>query len=327
MSNVVLSFGEALIDFHREDTDHAYGLPAFIAHPGGAPANVAVTIARLGARSAFVGMFSADHFGDLLWERLSEAGVDLSYALRTTQSRTALAFVGHDVAGERHFTFYRPPSADLLFRAQHFRSEAFAEAAAFHACSNSLTEHGIANATLSGMLRARTNGSLVSFDMNFRPGLWKPHEDPMPSLLEALAIADLVKFNAEEFRFASDRVGGDEFLIELLWQNATRMLIVTDGPNPIHWFTRKARGIFPVIPITPVDSTAAGDAFMGGLLYRLVSAEIPANELTSLVDNPEYRDDCLRFASACGTSAAMQAGSFPAMPSLESVQSFLASPT
>lgn len=323
MSNAVLSFGEALIDFHQDEQNHPSVQPMFAAHPGGAPANVAVAIARLGAQATFVGMLSTDRFGDLLWEQMSEAGVNLSYVLRTAQARTALAFVDHDSTGERHFTFYRPPSADLLFRAQHFRSEAFTETAIFHACSNSLTEDGIANATLSGMLRARISGSLVSFDINFRPALWKPHEDPMPKLLEALAIADLVKLNAEEFQYVSGRVGGDDVFVDLLWSHAPRMLVVTDGPRPIRWFTRETSGSLPSLPVMPVDSTGAGDAFMGGLLYRLVTANGSANELTAMIENPIYRDDVLRFASACGAATATQVGSFAAMPSLEVVESLL----
>lgn len=324
MKKVALSFGETLIDFHKAALDCASGLPTFVAHSGGAPANVAVTIAKLGARSAFVGMLSTDFFGDLLWAQMSEAGVDLSYVLRTKRAKTALAFVDHNSIGERNFTFYRLNSADLLFRARHFQAKAFTTAAVFHACSNSLAEFQIAKATLSGMSRARMGGTLVSFDMNLRPALWGAHGDPMPRILDALAMADLVKLSAEEFRFASSAMGDERAFFRLLWQHPTCLLVVTDGPRPIRWFTREGHGVLPVIPITPVDPTGAGDAFMGGLLYRLVSAGISAHELRVLAGHAAHRDDLLSFAGACGTAAAMRTGSFSSMPSLKTVQSLLA---
>ena len=114
MNGRVYCFGEALIDFHAESRGDAP--PAFIPHAGGAPANVAVAVARLGDASAFVGMFGQDVFGDLLLRGLADAGVDTRHTRRTDAANTALAFVTHDARGERSFSFYRPPSADLLFR-------------------------------------------------------------------------------------------------------------------------------------------------------------------------------------------------------------------
>lgn len=325
MNDVALSFGEALIDFRRGDPDHPAELPAFVAHPGGAPANVAVAIAKLGAHSAFIGMLSTDLFGNLLCDQMSRAGVDLSYAIRTVHARTALAFVNHDSMGERDFTFYRQSSADLLFRTRHFREKAFARASVFHACSNSLTESRIAKATFSGMLRARDKGILVSFDMNLRPALWNSREDPMPRLLEAMAISDLIKLSAEEFDFACSAAGGHEAFVKHLWQYAPRLLIVTDGSNPVRWFTPTGHGFLPVISRTPVDPTGAGDAFMGGILYRFIADKLSVQALTALSNNPEYRNDLLRFASACGTASVMQTGSFSAMPALGTVRSLLTS--
>lgn len=325
MNNVALSFGEALIDFRRSNPDHSIGLPAFVAHPGGAPANVAVAIAKLGAHSAFIGMLSRDPFGNLLCDQMAQAGVDLTYTIRTANAQTALAFVDHDCIGDRNFTFYRQSSADLRFRTRHFQEKAFARASVFHACSNSLTETKIAKATFTGMLRARAKGILISFDMNLRPALWNSREDPMPRLLEAMAISDLIKLSAEEFDFACSAAGGYETFVNHLWQHAPRLLIVTDGPNPVRWFTPTGQGFLPVISRAPVDPTGAGDAFMGGMLYRYIADKLSVQELTALSNNPGYRNDLLRFACACGTASVMQTGSFSAMPTLGTVRSLLAS--
>ena len=119
MNGIVYCFGEALIDFHAEPRGGA--LPAFIPHPGGAPANVAVATARLGDASAFVGMFGRDVFGDLLLKGLSDAGVDTRYTRRTDAANTALAFVSHDARGDRSFSFYRPPPPCAAWRARALR--------------------------------------------------------------------------------------------------------------------------------------------------------------------------------------------------------------
>src|SRR5690242_21539817 len=122
----LVCFGEALIDFLGEPETDA-GPQRFQRHAGGAPANVAVAAARLGTATAFVGMFGKDAFGDFLLESLRSAGVDTRHALRTDEANTALAFVTLDPMGDRRFSFYRPPAADLLFRPEHFKPECFAK--------------------------------------------------------------------------------------------------------------------------------------------------------------------------------------------------------
>ncbi|MFI5270177.1 MAG: carbohydrate kinase, partial [Chloroflexota bacterium] len=176
----VLCFGEALMDMLAEPGG-SYG-----PYAGGAPANVAVALAKLGVESAFVGMLAQDAFGDLLLESLGTAGVSTAQVARTKDANTALAFVSLDAEGERRFSFYRPPAADLLFRAEHFRPTAFKGAAAFHCCSNSLTEPAIAETTLEGVRLARAAGALVSVDVNYRPGLWPTHADARPRIWSLL---------------------------------------------------------------------------------------------------------------------------------------------
>jgi fructokinase len=165
-------------------------------------------------------MFGRDLFGDLLLRDLAAAGVDTAHTRRTEVANTALAFVSRDAQGERSFSFYRPPSADLLFRESDFDEALFADTAIFHAGSCSLTEAAIAEATLAGMRRARDAGALVSFDMNLRPALWPCGEDPSPRLWSALALADLVKLSREEMEFLVDKSGGESAVMERLWRLA-----------------------------------------------------------------------------------------------------------
>jgi fructokinase len=320
--NGIVCFGEALIDFHASasDGDHA---PVFVPYPGGAPANVAVAIARLGGRAAFAGMLGADMFGDMLLRGLEEAGVDTRHVRRTDAANTALAFVSRDASGDRCFSFYRPPSADLLFRDGDFDAGVFDAAAIFHAGSCSMTEPAIAATTLAGMRRAHAAGALVSFDMNLRPALWPRDVDPTPHLWEALTAADLVKLSLEELAFVAAPMGGEPAAIERLWQGHARLLVVTDGSRPIRWFSRSASGALPAFKIHAIDCTGAGDAFVGGMLHGLAARGIAADALDALAADTQRRDDLLRHAAACGALAATRVGSFAAMPDSNAVAQFL----
>ncbi|KAG9542007.1 hypothetical protein KCV01_g25492, partial [Aureobasidium melanogenum] len=207
--------------------------PAFVPFAGGAPANVAVAAARLGAQARFAGMLARDMFGDFLLKSLVDLDVGTDDIARTDEARTALAFVAHDDKGDRSFSFYRPPAADLLFRPEHFRKEAFDDLAVFHVCSNSLTEAAIADTTVEGMRRARAAGALVSFDMNLRPALWPKGEDQLPRLWNTLSEADVIKLSAEEFAVLHEGAGSDDAVLERLWKGHARLLLVTDGAEPM----------------------------------------------------------------------------------------------
>lgn len=319
----ILCFGEALIDFHAQPAADSSSPPAYLPHAGGAPANVAVAVAKLGGHAAFAGMLGADAFGDLLLRSLADAGVDMRYVQRTDQANTALAFVSLDANGERSFSFYRPPSADLLFRANHFDERAFADAAIFHVCSNSLTEEAIAAVTLEGMARARKAGALVSFDMNLRPALWPAGEKPHPRLWATLAAADLVKLSVEELDFMAAEAGSREAVYQRLWQGHARCLIVTDGAAAIHWLTPTQAGRFQPHAVAAVDTTGAGDAFVGGLLYSLADHQAQSASLADLMADADTRDAVLGFAAACGALAVGRRGSFSAMPDMAEVRRFI----
>jgi fructokinase len=320
MSHAILCFGEALIDLHAEGVG-ANGFPrAFVPYAGGAPANVAVAVARLGGNARFAGMLARDPFGDFLLDSLRRAGVGVADVARTDAANTALAFVSLDAQGERSFNFYRPPSADLLFRPQHFRAQAFDDIALFHVCSNSMTDADLAETTREGMRRAQAAGALVSFDLNLRPALWPRESKPRPSVWPALQLADVVKLSAEEFAW----LAVDGALLPRLWHGRTRLLVVTDGPRPLRWFRRDASGELACPRVDAIDTTAAGDAFVGGLLCRL--AALPdAGAFDALLRDEAALHAMLAFAAACGALTATRRGSFSAMPSAAEVHAFLES--
>ncbi|MEY2149953.1 carbohydrate kinase [Rhodanobacter sp. 115] len=321
--HTTLCFGEALIDFHAHSAAAPGMPPVYVAHAGGAPANVSVALARLGSSTSFIGMLGEDAFGKFLLDSLREEGVDTRYVRTTKRANTALAFVSLDVHGERSFSFYRPPSADLLFESADFQEEAFLRAHLFHVCSNSLTEEGIAAATLEGMRRARAAGALVSFDMNLRPALWHADTDPLPRLWSALHAADIVKLSQEEMDVLSAVEGDESSVCERLWSGHAQWLVVTDGGRPLRWHTRNGHGVMSPFDVPAVDATGAGDAFVGGLLHGIVDSGAVPSTLPDLTGDAGRRDAVLRFAAACGAIAVTRKGSFQAMPGVDEVHAFL----
>ena len=322
----IVCFGEALIDFIGDANIESHGARVFHQHAGGAPANVAAAVARLGGNSEFVGMFGRDMFGNFLIERLHAMGVSTRYAQRTSAAKTALAFVALDAHGERSFSFYRPPAADLLFRDDHFDAACFANASIFHVCSNSLTDEDIAQTTLKGMARARAAGALVSMDMNLRPSLWPRDVDPLPVLWQALRQADLVKLAGEELAYLAAHGTGERAVLERLLTSA-RVVVVTNGPELLRWFTRTGSGQLPALRVPVVDTTAAGDAFVGGLLFELAARGITVAGLEQLLADDAAWTQVLRFATACGARTVTRHGAFAAMPTLDEVHTLLAHST
>ncbi|WP_313342747.1 carbohydrate kinase [Stenotrophomonas sp.] len=324
MSKIVC-FGEILIDLLAQPPATPETPRAFLQYAGGAPANVAVAAARLGADTHFAGMLGQDMFGDFLADSLAEAGVATDCIVRTDAAKTALAFVALDAHGERSFSFYRPPAADLLFRSEHFHGNCFAGTSSFHVCSNSLTETEIADATLDGMRRARDAGAMVSIDLNLRPALWPTGVDPLPRLWEALSLAELVKLSREELDYLAAPLGadGNTAVIERLLAAHAQAVVVTDGAAPMRWFTRQGQGSVRGFEVPTVDTTAAGDAFVGGLLFALGERAADGAAFAAFCREPGGLQDAIRFGAAVGALAVTRKGAFAAMPSRDEVQQLL----
>lgn len=321
--NGIACFGEALVDFLADPPAGDDAARRFARHAGGAPANVAVGVARLGGSARFVGMLGEDMFGRFLFAQLQRHGVDTAQVRWTGAAPTALAFVSLDESGERSFSFYRPPAADLLFRTDDFDAAAFASLAVFHCCSNSLTGPDAAAATLHGMMLAERAGALVSFDLNLRPALWPRGTDPRPVAWEALERAHLLKLSREELDWLARDVGEDAVLARL-FAHAAQVVIATDGAAPIRWWTRARHGTAPTFRVDVVDTTAAGDAFVAGLLLPVAAQPLDAAGFAAAFDDDARRGGLLRHAAACGALATTRFGAFAAMPTRADVAALLA---
>lgn len=308
MSVKVIAFGEALIDMLAKPAQS--GPASFVAHPGGAPANVAVGVAKLGGNASFLGQVGQDMFGDTLVQTMQQFGVDTSQFLQTAEAMTALAFVSLDADGERSFAFYRDGSADLLYRAEQC-PETFLQGAVFHSCSNTLTEAAIRAQHLALMARARAGGSIVSFDVNYRHNLWAEGADAREPIWQAMLASDLVKISREELEAL---YGKDPSLVGKLLEAGVELLLITDGGEPLeaHWSGGSLRLVPPVTKV--LDSTAAGDSFVSGLLYQLSVQSVSHGAFGAWVRDKAKLTAALEFASRCGALTVSRYGAFEALP-------------
>ena len=319
----VIAFGEALVDMLSNRLgEHDRSLPAtftpevFTPYAGGAPANVAVACARLGVPSRFLGMLGDDYFGDFIAAELATHGVDLSGVARTREARTALAFVSRDASGERTFDFYRPPAADLLYRLDNLPAGVFAQPAIVHFCTNSLTEPDIAETTLAMAEMANRAGCLVSVDANLRHNLWESGSADITLTTRLLDQAGLVKLSADELEHLRGDHPADAWLAERL-ATGVKLIVITDGAKPV-----RALGVgrdFRIDPpqVKAVDTTAGGDAFIGGLL-----AELAAHCGEKGIEGGWHQDDAflrrtVEFACRCGAHAVTRPGAYAALPDRE----------
>lgn len=322
----VLCLGELLIDF--VPTVSGVSLleaPAFQKAPGGAPANVAVGLARLGATSGFLGKVGDDAFGHFLAGTLEQAGVDVSQLRFSQQARTMLAFVSLRADGERDFMFYRHPSADMLYSPEEVPAAYIQSAKIFHFGSISLISEPARSATLRAADIALQAGLLVSYDPNLRLNLWPGADAARKGLMLGWSYAGLIKVSAEELAFLSGQNLGETPELEALrsaarslWFTGLKLLVVTLGPGGSAWITPQAAGRVPGFAVKPVDTTGAGDGFVAGLLKGLLAHP-------RAWQNPQQMADICRLANAVGALTTTQRGAIPALPDLDTVQTFLKS--
>lgn len=313
----VIAFGELLIDFVPTVTGVSLiEAPAFIKAPGGAPANVAVGLARLGLTAGFMGQVGDDAFGHFLSQTLSDNSVDVSTLKFSTAARTALAFVSLKADGDRDFMFYRHPSADMLFRPEDVDEAAICSAQAFHFGSISLISDPSRAATLRAVEIAQSAHLLISYDPNLRLPLWPSPQAAKEGVLLAWPLAEVIKVSEEELAFFSGQTDLKKGA-HALWHERLKLLIVTRGKDGCAYFTANFGGTVSGFEVEAVDTTGAGDAFVAGMLKGLL------NQPTAFENESQLRDLC-RYANAVGALTTTQRGAIPALPTAEQVEKFLA---
>lgn len=314
--NSVICFGEALIDFlnFNQFDEQPLTLNEFRQYPGGAPANVAVAIAKLGGKALFAGQVGQDAFGDFLQNSLEAYQVDTRLLSRHPYAKTPLAFVMLDNCGERSFSFYRDKTADLLFNRDQVKEDWFSASSIFHFCSNTLTQSSITETTQYAVSLAKSKGALISFDVNLRANLWSNSLIDIAKVNQFVKQADVLKFSKDELSYLAE--SNEESYVNTLINNGVSLILVTDGAGVIHYYS--IGGVGQVIPptVNVIDTTAGGDAFIGAFLFGLSQEPQPKTFLSQ----SNLFKPLIKFSAHCGAHAVSVPGAFPALPKFEDVK-------
>ncbi|CDP11542.1 unnamed protein product [Coffea canephora] len=263
----------------------------FLKAPGGAPANVACAITKLGGVSAFIGKVGDDEFGRMLVDILAKNGVKSDGVCLDKHARTALAFVTLKRNGEREFMFYRNPSADMLLKESELNMGLIKQAKIFHYGSISLISEPCRSAHMAAMKAAKEAGVLLSYDPNVRLPLWPSADAARQGIKSIWSEADFIKVSDDEVEFLTQK----------------------DPQKEDVNFKGKVAGF----PVNAIDTTGAGDSFVGALLCSV------ANDPSIFQDEGKLKE-ALTFANACGAICTTQKGAIPALPTPSDAQALIA---
>ena len=316
----LVSIGEALIDFIPSKKGCDFDdVDSFFPAVGGAPANVCAAFSKLGGSSVFLTQLGDDPFGHKIARALDAAGIDTSHIIFTDEANTALAFVSLAADGNRTFSFYRKPSADMLYTSEKVDKSAFEDVFALHFCSVSLGDFPMKDAHRRAIGYARENNALVSFDPNLRFMLWDSKEALKKAVLEFIPKTDILKLSDEELEFIT---GTDDIekALPALFETGVKLVLYTCGKEGMFAFTKKARvhAISPKVDV--VDTTGAGDASIGSFLWRLNDFDINYNNIEEISE--DMLKEALEFSTAFCTISVQHKGAIPSYPTLEQVKQY-----
>ena len=311
----IITTGELLIDFTPVPVPNAPN--AVCPNPGGAPGNVAVQLARLGASAGFIGKVGEDDFGRTLRRCLEDNGVDVHNVVVDKEFRTTLAFVQLDENGDRSFTFYRNPGADTQLRLEEVDEESIRTCSVLHFGSLSLTTEPSRTTTLEMVKRARAMGKLISYDPNWRPALWDSAEAGIKAMTMGLELCHVLKISEEELALLT---GTDSLVegVQAIHKLGAALIVVTLGPNGCVSSLRGQLSHHPTYDVKVVDTTGSGDSFWGAFLSQLVQNGYNTPDKLENLSQNELSGFC-RFANAAGSTCASKPGGIPAIAGREKI--------
>ena len=314
-NKALIAIGEALIDFIPDKRGCRFSdVKAFAPKLGGAPANVCGAFARLGGRARILTQLGDDPFGHKIIEELDGYGVDTSCIKLTDKANTALAFVSLEADGNRTFSFYRKPSADMLYTPESVRSEYFEDAYALHFCSVSLGDFPMKEAHRAAIKEMQRRGGIVSFDPNLRPQLWENNDAMIKTVLEFLPEADIVKLSDEEIELITGE-NDIEKALPKLFTGRVKMVIYTCGKYGAHAYTRSGISAHSAArKVEVVDTTGAGDGFIGSFLWKLQKLGIAPGDIENMKESE--LEDCLAFSNEFCTRSVQRAGAIDSYPDM-----------
>lgn len=316
----IVTLGEILIDmFPAEVGRRLTQVSAFHPKPGGAPANVAVAAHRLGADTAFIGKVGDDIFGYFLMDVLQQEGVETRGMRVDDLARTTMAIIAMPDENTAEFVFYRNPGADLRLRADELAIDLLQDTRALHIGSLSLVEEPARSATLAAVAHARDGGALVSFDVNYRPSLWRSSSEALAQIERIIPFADLVKVNEAELMLLQGEGVETHAAVQNILAQGPTLCVLTRGRHGSYAQTAVASVTVPAFSVNTVDATGCGDAFIAALLTRFTHSGDWRQQLSA-----DRLETILRYANAVGALTAQTRGVIPALPTAVQVEAFLA---
>jgi fructokinase len=315
----IVCLGEMLIDMFPAEIGRPLAeVSAFRPVPGGAPANVAVAAARLGARSAFIGKVGDDPFGHFLAQTLAQQGVETRGMRFDKEARTGLNFHAQVDEHTAIHLFYRNPGADMRLQPAELDRSLLQETRVFNFGTISLIDQPSHDATLEALRIARAAGALIALDVNYRPGLWSGADAARNMINSVLPDVDVLKINKDELQLITGSVELEEGTSHLL-ATGLDLCVVTLGPDGSFFRCAAGSGLVPGFKVKAIDATGSGDAFTATLLTQLVTGTEPwRSHLT-----PVRLQSILRRANASGALTTLKQGVLSALPNAENLDAFL----
>ena len=312
----VTALGELLIDFTHNGAS-GQGNPVFEANPGGAPCNVLSMLSRFGHKTAFIGKVGNDMFGRMLADAIAECGIDAGALRFDAEVSTTLAFVHKLENGDRDFSFYRNPGADMMLRADEIPESVIAQSKIFHFGTLSMTHPGVAEATRRAISIAEENRVIRSFDPNLRPPLWKDLEDAKKAVRYGLAHCDVLKISDNEIQWLTGETDFTAGVNALRSEFDIPLILVSMGPDGSRAYTKDLMVEVPA-QINPdtIETTGAGDTFCACVLHDVLE-----NGLACFTK--ERLERMLALANAAASLVTTRRGALRVMPTPEEIAAYM----
>lgn len=303
----VTALGELLVDF-TENGMSEQGNPLLEANPGGAPCNVLSMLQNLGKRTAFIGKVGADAFGQMLIQTVKERGIDTENLVTDEEVHTTLAFVHTAEDGDRSFSFYRNPGADMMLKWDEVKQEILADTKIFHFGTLSMTDEGIEAVTKKAVQKAKEMGAIISFDPNLRPPLWSNLEDAKSRMWYGISQCDILKISDDEIEFLTGTDDIDKGVRIIMEHSHPSLICATMGKHGSKaYYNGKTVFGEPFLREDTIETTGAGDTFMACVINSVLE-----NGIDSLTDKD--LQDMLEFANAASSIITTRKGALKVMP-------------
>ena len=309
----VVALGELLIDFTENGTS-VQGNPVYEANPGGAPCNVLSMLNKVGKRTAFIGKVGQDIFGKRLKAVLEETGIDVSNLIMDADVRTTLAFVETFADGDRDFSFYRNPGADMMLREEELDTDLLKNTRIFHFGTLSMTHEEVRNATKTAIRVAKESGALVSFDPNLREPLWKSLDEAKEQVAYGLSQCDILKISDNEIRWFTGEEDFDAGIAKLRGEYDIPLIMLSMGKDGSRAYYKDLRvEVAPFLQENTIETTGAGDTFGGCCLYHVLKYGLEHFDEANL-------KEMLKFSNAAASIITTRKGALRVMPTVDEVE-------